>query len=447
MCPINELFVSLPPELPAWRHSDLAATFKPQSAIEIARRFRGADTSGFLEKSRVSAAQTERTIGAFVSGSMIEEIGARQPVGQLSGLPYAVKDNIGTGMFETGVGFSSSVRLRNEDADIVELLSSCGAVLFGKTAMAEFALYTPSRTRNPLDLSRSPGGSSGGSAAAVASGQVAFAVGTQTAGSVIRPAAFCGVAAISLSQQHVPLNGIYPLAPSLDTLGIFAATPRDLGYVVRAISEGSPKSSSATLKRIAVCERWNDITLSKEIERRFRNAILTLQSGEIAVVPVKISSWLENGHRAHDVIMGFEAFQSFRRLPNSLQERASARLVEYVRRSEKILPADYQEALRTANDARTASSELLCTFDALVTPSTHDFAPAFHLGTTGTSIMNRLWTLLQAPAVNVPVWERSSPLPVGLQIVGRNREDLALIGQAIEIEQLLEIETETVDAS
>lgn len=395
------------------------------------------DAAAMLRKQLKNAARAERRIAAFVPGKLIgpsSEIHAS--AGPLAGIAWAAKDNIETSDFPADAGFPAApCRGARRNAPIVQLITGLGATLIGKSAMAEFALYSPPATRNPLDPRLTPGGSSSGSAAAVASGQVAFAIGTQTAGSVIRPAAFCGVAAISFSHGLFSNEGILPLAPSLDTIGVFAARAQDVARIAHAMLR--MPIGKVLPARIAVCENWTETPLSSGVRDGFHEAVVRLRQSGVSIVEVELPAPLVSGHRAHMSILGFEAARTFDALPALRRAQASDRLRDYIDECRQISKQDYELAQDKATAARRAYSDFIQPFDLLLTPSANEFAPDRRAATTGSSIMNRVWTLLSTPAANVPFWPTGSPLPIGLQIIGRHRHDLDLVACAAAIERLL----------
>jgi len=362
----------------------------------------------------------------------------------LFGIPIGVKDNIDTRDFNTEYG-SEIYRSHRPAADAacVSRLRESGAIILGKTALAEFAVRRPCDTRNPLHDQHTPGGSSSGSAAAIAADMVPLTVGTQTGGSVIRPAAYCGVCAIKPSFGVVNRAGVKSNSDSVDTVGFFSRSLDDLAMILGAISRNQSLTQlafnglgSATKGiRLAFCKTAQWDSAGKEMREFFLSVQKTVVAGGNAI-SVEFGSDFERLDVACDIITEFETWQSlgFERLGHAQQ--CSDQLIEVFRRGESHTFESYVNARKKVEIARLLFDKLFSEFDCIVTLSAPDEAP-FGLDDTGPSTFNKIWTALHVPCVNVPAGHGPNGLPFGLQVISaRYRDTAALIG-AHELSSLL----------
>lgn len=350
----------------------------------------------------------------------------------LCGLPVGIKDLIETSELPTTYGSRIYRDHRPaRDAACVRALREAGAVILGKTVTTEFAGYAPSRTRNPRDLSRTPGGSSSGSAAAVADGMVPLALGTQTAGSVIRPAAFCGVIGWKPAYGTFSLEGVKPLSPSLDTLGFFTRELADVPLVSAALAGGTPRPLPSLPRRpvFGLCrtDLWERAEPSTRQAIEAAAARLARSGAEVREVelPASFAGLLE----AQVAIMGGETAVSLRRELEDFPDALSARLREVLEAGRACSPERLAAARAQAALCRGELDTLLGPLDALLTLAVAGEAPA-GLDTTGDPSFCRIWTLLGTPCASLPVLRGPAGLPVGLQLVGKRGGDEALLGAA-----------------
>lgn len=355
----------------------------------------------------------------------------RQPRrGPLHGIPVAIKDIIATADLPTRHGspiYANDVPVA--DAACVSLLRAQGALIPGKTVTTEFAYYEPGPTANPRNPLHTPGGSSSGSAAAVADGMVPLGLGTQTAGSIIRPAAFCGIVGFKPTFGRLNTAGVKPFAPSLDTLGCLARDVADIELLRSALTGGAyrPLEAPAARLRIGVYRSadWSQAHASAQ------QAVLDVADALRRDADIRDAAPLADVHAAIDaqrVIMAFEGAQSLGYEYRAHRAALSARLAELLETGMKIDYADYVRAQHVAAKARDALRDLLADYDVLITPSAPGEAPV-GLGATGDPVFNRLWTMLGVPAVTIPVASGPAGMPLGVQLVGawdRDRELLAI---------------------
>ena len=366
-----------------------------------------------------------------------------RPVGPLHGLPVALKDVIDTARVPTENGCALDAgRVPREDAYVVERLKAAGAIIMGKTVTAELAFMHPGRTRNPHAPGHTPGGSSSGSAAAVADGMVPLAVGTQTGGSVIRPASFCGVTGFKPSFGAIPRRGVLMQSPTLDTLGVFASDPlgaallADVLFGYDAADRATRPAPFPALERTASGEPplkpvfaivrppgWDDA------HDDLKEAFLALEE--------------ELGEQAFSVSLpeAFGEAAEQRRLINFAEmsryyyryERGAEQLgevtVQAIREGAVIPVRDYLAALDWPDILYAALEEIFSRCDAILCPAAPGPAPE-GLHSTGDSVFNGLWTLCGTPAVTVPILTASDGLPMGVQLVGSRGNDGRLLRSA-----------------
>jgi Asp-tRNA(Asn)/Glu-tRNA(Gln) amidotransferase A subunit family amidase len=348
----------------------------------------------------------------------------------LRGLPIGVKDLIDTADFPTGYGSPIHRGHRPaRDAACVAALRNAGAIVLGKTVTTEFAVYAPGKTRNPRDPSRTPGGSSSGSAAAVADGMVPAALGTQTAASIIRPASFCGVVGWKPTFGTLPLEGVHPLAPSLDTLGFLVAALEDVPLLTAAIAAVPPRPLQRLARppRLALCrtELW------ERAEPSTRGAIeaaaTNLERAGAEVRELELGPLFRGLVEAQIAIMGAEAAVALRDKPRAqLSEKLRVFLEMGAAVTPERLGAARAQAARCGAelDAAFASPS---GFDALLTPAAAGEAPQ-DLTVTGDPVFSRMWTLLGVPSLSLPLLSGPAGVPLGLQLIGRRGGDEGLLG-------------------
>lgn len=366
-------------------------------------------------------------------------LACRRPKGPLGGLPVGMKDIIETAAMPTayGVPFYRDHR-PVADAPIVVLTEDAGGIVLGKTVTTELAFLSPPKTRNPHDPRRTPGGSSSGSAAAVAAGMLPLAFGTQTSGSVIRPASFCGVAAMKPSYRLLPITGVKPFAPLLDTLGLIGARVADVAFGLEAITGRSLRVDGQDFgtPTFGITPMPFAGSAEPEAEAALRRAIHALGKAGATLVDVTLDGHFAAAHDAQRTISLFEAAQHLafehRRHPEALSATLRAALDE----GRAIPVAEFDAARSVANRARKATHALFEPVDVLLTYSAPGPAPLAE--TTGDPRFNRLVTLLGLPAVNVPGCRTDEGLPVGVQVVAAFGDDQRALAAAAFLERALE---------
>ncbi len=363
------------------------------------------------------------------------------PKGPLHGVPVGVKDVIDTADMPTAYGSAIYKGYHpRADAACVSLARAAGAVILGKTETAEFASIHPAATRNPLAPAHTPGGSSSGSAAAVADFMVPLALGTQTGGSTIRPAAFCGVVGYKPSFNRINRAGLKFSAESFDTIGLFARSVDDIALLAHVMS-GQERLGDAELRevkapRIGLCRtsRWSQA--SSQMREAIESAAQQMAAAGADVELVELVPDFEQLHEAHALIMQYEAARATAweyRVHGDLLSPAFHRRM----RAGLAIPYErYEGALRQAESGRQDFADVWGELDVLITPSAVDEAP-LGLENTGDAVFNRIWTLLGVPCVHLPFGTGTAGLPLGLQVVGRRQDDVATLTCARWIEDRL----------
>lgn len=354
----------------------------------------------------------------------------------LAGLPVGVKDVLDTRDFVTERGSPLYAGYRPvTDATVVRMAVRAGGLIAGKTATTEFAFMKPAPTRNPRRPSHTPGGSSAGSAAAVAAGMLPIALGTQTGGSVIRPASFCGVTGYKPSFKLVPVLGLKVFSWSLDTIGFFGAHVADVAFAAGAITgRDLALDTPSEAPHIAVVKTARAFEATEDSHNALDAAVLAAERRGARITVLDLPAEVEAANDAHGVIQGYESALAFADEWDHSRDQLSDMLRDYIDESMQIAPEHYDAARRVARRARNALADALSGFDGVLTFSATGEAPA-GLGSTGTHVFNRLWTLVGTPCVSVAGLHGASGMPVGVQVVGRFARDKATLNLARFIER------------
>ncbi|MCG8511726.1 MAG: amidase [Rhodospirillales bacterium] len=366
------------------------------------------------------------------------------PLGPLHGVPVGIKDILDTHDMPTEDGtILHAGRRPTDDSTVVSLLRQAGAVIMGKTVTTELAVYSPGKTRNPHNPDHTPGGSSSGSAAAVADKMVPLAVGTQTNGSMIRPASYCGVVGFKPSHGKVSRHRVLRQSPPLDTIGVFARTVEDAALISDAIMVfderdphmrigGRPKMMETVQSQPPV---EPDIAFIKspvwdqadaDIHDGFEE--LAAHLGERAD-EVTLSETFGYVHDWHRTIMEADLAKNFLVDEQKGRDKISDRLCEMMDRGKTHTAVAYNEAVDHVAVLNNLLEEVYEKYDAIMTPATTGTAPK-GLASTGSPVFCTLWTYCGLPAVSLPLLEGSNGLPIGVQLVGRKGDDARLLRTA-----------------
>ena len=359
--------------------------------------------------------------------------------GPLHGVPVGVKDIIDTTDLPTGYGSALYRGHRPaRDAACVALVRMAGGIVLGKTVSTELAYFAPGRTANPAELRHTPGGSSSGSAAAVADAMVPVAFGTQTAGSVIRPAAFCGVVGYKPSFGLINRSGILPFAESLDTVGTFGRTVADAALLA-SVASGRPALAAVEpgpAPRVGLWRTAQWEQASTAARAAVMDASSRLAGAGAAVADAELPAWFADLSAAHVTVMAFEAARAFAHERLVHEPRLSQTLRALLDQGAACPPRRYDEAVALARAGREELARVFERHDVLLTPSAAGEAPV-GLGSTGDPLFNRTWTLLGTPCVHLPGFAGPAGLPVGVQLVGRAGDDAGILAAAAWAERWL----------
>jgi len=385
-------------------------------------------------------ARLDGGIGAFAAladrSALLAAAGAA--TGPLAGVPVGIKDIFDTADLATTYGTPVYEGYRPRcDAAVVSMIRRAGASVVGKTVSTEYAFLNPAATRNPHDPAHTPGGSSSGSAAAVAAGMIAAATGTQTGGSVIRPAAYCGVSGYKPSFRLIPAVGTKTFSWSLDTVGFFAASAADVARFAAAITgRDLDVAEPAQPPRIGLYRG----SIWDQAEPAMRDAVaraasIAADAGAV-VVEIEEPEALAAGLECHGTIQNYEAGLALADDYLSHGDRMSSILRDTLAAGRSISPQDYDRARSTARRARKAATALFDEVDVILAPSATGAAP-HGLASTGSPIFNKLWTLTGNPCVNVAGLSDAAGLPLGLQIIARFGADRTALSSADWLERAI----------
>jgi Asp-tRNA(Asn)/Glu-tRNA(Gln) amidotransferase A subunit family amidase len=350
--------------------------------------------------------------------------------GPLSEIPFGAKDILETKGLATEYGSPIyKGRIGSSDAALVTELRGRGAVLLGKTQSTAFAYRTPAPTHNPRNLAHTPGGSSSGSAAAVAANMVPFAIGTQTGGSVLRPASFCGVTGFKATYGLLPMQGVFPFAKSFDTLGFFTHTAADMLGLWEAL--GHPTGRVEELAT-GVPDPMPDV--EPEMAAAFSAAIARLRREHVDIRPIDIASLLTQLVDAHRAVMFYEGARVHEQRYKQYGDRL-ADIAALVREGLQIPERQYNEARKVIADGKRRVAELHRITPVILVPAATGPAP-MGLTSTGDSRMNAPWSALGTPAISIPM-PVANGLPLGLQLTAAVGDDARVIRAAMHVERLL----------
>ncbi|MDZ7652976.1 MAG: amidase [Burkholderiaceae bacterium] len=411
-------------------HSDVASFYDQQLAF----------AQGVQERVQAFADLDERVI-RLQAGHRKDERARGEPLGRLYGVPVAVKDIIDTIDFPTALGSPIHAgRYAVADATVVRRLRDAGAVIFGKTVTTEFATFHPGPTRNPHNLEHTPGGSSSGSAAAVAAGVVPVAIGTQTNGSLIRPASFCGVYGYKPSRGLLPRTGVFEQSPSLDQIGVFARCVEDLALVAE-IMAGDDGHDHATLGQpprqlMSVCcsappiepkfcfvrtPWWDQVDPEA---RAAYEAFVELMRGVVVMsdLPAVVEQAIKWHEHVNEAELAFALQREYRNHPAQLSDALRKR----VEQGMQMPVLDYLAAKDRIPHVASAFDEYFEHYDAILLPAALGGAPR-GLASTGNPIMQTVWSFAGLPTVSMPLLNLSNGLPLGVQAAGALHNDGRLL--------------------
>lgn len=359
------------------------------------------------------------------------------PLGPLHGIPLGVKDIIDVNDLPTKAGCKSwTGNLARQDADCVRMLRKAGAIILGKTVTTPYASFDPPPTVNPWNQQRTPGGSSSGSAAAIATQMVPLALGTQTGGSITRPAAYCGVCSIKPSYGWISMEGILPLSPSMDHLGFMANNMEDLGVIFQALSSPQPAISGFDFRLpIGFLKGFFWDKLSPDIKNLISETRIALEKQGVVFKDIHLPDNALDILKHHRKIMAHEAFRVhafwIERRPWDYPEKITSLIDE----GRKVSNMEYLEALNQKEVWKTWFENQMQHLEGLFSSATLTVAP--DRTNTGDPALNSPWSFTGLPTISLPVGFNDEKLPFSIQIAGRCNQDLRLINLGIRLENLL----------
>ena len=367
-----------------------------------------------------------------------------KPLGPLHGMPIAIKDIIGTYDMPTECGtVFRKKKSSSQDSEIVNLLKNAGAIVMGKTVTCELAYIHPSKTRNPHDYSRTPGGSSSGSAAVVASYMSHLSIGSQTGGSVIRPASYCGVVGYKPSYGLISRSGVLQVSDKLDTIGVFGRSVKDVALLAKTLIRKDLYDTSTAYfssdRMLDVCEEklefdpkfifyktknWKNI--NKKSQEAFEFLIKSFKKNiEIYDEP----SYFKDIPKYHQIIHEVDMANNFQVYYDKDKSKLSKEMNDAISRGLKYSAKDYSDAIDFMKQSYESYKEVFEDYYGILSPSSNGVADK-GLGSTGSADFQKIWTYLGLPAISLPLLTGENDLPLGLQLVGNKFDDLRFLGTA-----------------
>lgn len=419
----------------------MSSMWQPWSLRELVEDLRAGRTTpeAALGRSRRRIATTEPDLHAWVT---LDPEPVPAPDTPLGGVPLGVKDIIDVAGLPTRCGTTLRADAEDaaSDAAIVTAWRGAGAVPVGKTVTTEFAFFAPGPTDNPAAPGHTPGGSSSGSAAAVASGQVPLALGSQTAGSVTRPAAYCGVSSLVMSHGRFPTDGVTGLSWSLDSHGVYAARATDLAVAWSALS-GDPDTGVDTTRPAPRVLLWTAEPLgvvSGEMSAAIAGAAGRFAAAGAVVDRFPDEELMAEVTAAHPVVMAYEAVRE-RDRELEVADRLSAPLANLLRTGQATSETAYAAARSTIAKAAARLEDILGSYDVVIGPAAPGTAPR-GLAATGDPVLSRSWQALGLPVLTLAGLRSGGGLPLGMQVVGHHGREIDLLTAGCWLESSMELE-------
>jgi Asp-tRNA(Asn)/Glu-tRNA(Gln) amidotransferase A subunit family amidase len=404
-------------------HVDIAATIAriraADSEIKAWRAFSGINAANGTLDNDFDYSLTDKSVLSAKAGIQVF-----QP---LNNLTVGVKDIIDVAGLPTRMGSAifGDALPATRDATCVALMKKAGAIIIGKTVTTELATFVPAATCNPLNLNHTPGGSSAGAAAAVAAGHVDIAIGTQTAGSILRPAAYCGVIGFKPSFGLVPTDGVLVQSPSLDTVGVFARSISHCAAWLAAMTSEAVVPTPTRALKIGVITNWLEHA-TDEMRRALEDVHAALNQAGHHVSPLTLPVPLAMMHVTQKIIQDVEAARAYATLLNQHRSQLTPALADALDAGAAIDDNQYRQALETTAHAKTVADAIFDDYDIWLMPAAPSAAP-LGLASTGDPVFNRLASGLGLPAVSMPFGFPDKKLPLGMQFIARRYADMALL--------------------
>jgi Asp-tRNA(Asn)/Glu-tRNA(Gln) amidotransferase A subunit family amidase len=421
-------------------------------ALEAARAIQAGDLTSVALVEALAARREDRdnAVGAWASDSDDQDIAhaldeakardAEDARGPLHGVPFGVKDIIDVAGLPSRLGspIYADASPAIADAASVALARDAGMVPLGKTVTTEFALRTAGKTRNPLNAKYSPGGSSSGSAAAVADFQAPLAIGTQTGGSVIRPASYCGVVGYKPTFGRIPRAGVKSVSESLDTIGVFARNVADAAAFAAVLEGVDPVTLDDALDRprFAFCRTPAWDKMSSDAHKAGRAAADKARAAGASVIDIDLPPAFKEALEAQSVVQSYEACRSLAFELRFRCDDVSRALKDYVAAGYETSRERYDWARNVQAVCRAAMWQVFSQIGAIITPAAPSVAPE-NPADTGSPICNQIWTMVGAPVVNTPGMTGAAAMPIGMQVIGPPGRAAETLGHAAWLHQAL----------
>jgi len=371
-----------------------------------------------------------------------------KPMGSLHGVPVAVKDIIGTFDMPTECGTVLRKGAKSQNAEIIDLLISAGAIVMGKTTTSELAYLGPPPTRNPHDYTRTPGGSSSGSAAVIASYMAPLSIGSQTGGSIIRPASFCGVVGYKPSYGLISRNGVLRTSNKLDHIGVFGKTVEDVALLAKVLikkdsyDEATIHFSSENM--LEECKKgplydpkfiFYKTDAWKIIDKKSRDAFeYFIKSFKKNIEIFDTPSYFKDINKYHQIIHETDLANNFAAYYKKSKNKLSNYMQKAISNGNKHSAKEYAEAIDFMKRSYESYKEVFEDYHGVLSPSSPGVAPK-GLKSTGTAEFNRFWSFMGTPCISLPLLQGENNLPLGVQLIGDKYDDLRFLGVARWLEQ------------
>jgi Asp-tRNA(Asn)/Glu-tRNA(Gln) amidotransferase A subunit family amidase len=420
------------------------------SAFEMVEMVRDGQTTA-VELVTSALAHIDETDGALKAWVWLDREGALarakeldqmrsngRTIGQLHGVPIGLKDIIDTGDMPTECGSQAFAgRQPNADAVLVSRLRAAGAIILGKTATTPFAFMDPAETRNPHNHEYSPGGSSAGSAAAVAAGHVPLAVGTQTNGSVIRPASFCGTFGFKPTAGIISRSGVLRTSQTLDQVGVFARDLVDVALICDVVADFDPNDPASfcrprprlmdgvsSIPPVEPNFVWFDMPYADQLSNDASEGLMEVVNALGArVEKIDATASFSGLVEAQNIIQYYEIARNLADIRDNHREKLSPQISKLLDHGTTVSDEAYAQALELRSGAINYFSSFFNDFDAIIAPAAPGEAPLFSEGITGNPIFSTVWTLCGLPCLTMPLLVSENNLPIGVQIIGAQEED------------------------
>jgi len=372
-----------------------------------------------------------------------------KPTGPLHGIPVALKDIIGTYDMPTECGtVLRKGKTQSQNAEIVDLLKSAGAIIMGKTATSELAYLGPPKTRNPHDYNRTPGGSSSGSAAVIAAHMAPLSIGSQTGGSVIRPASYCGVVGYKPSYGLISRNGVLRTSYALDHIGVFGKTVEDVALLAKVLIKKDSYDEATVYysaeDMLEVCRKeplfepkfiFYKTDSWKKVDKKSRESFeFFIKSFKKNIEVFDTPSYFKNINKYHQIIHETDLSNNFQDYYKKSKNKLSKEMQSAISRGMKYSAKEYTEAIDFMKRSYESYNEVFEDYHGVLSPCSTGVADK-GLKSTGSADFNRFWSFMGVPAIALPLLQGENNLPLGVQLIGDKYDDQRFLGIARWLEE------------